>query len=157
MATDDQRPYRLYAHIGSPYSMKMRALLRYRRIPYRFVIADSAEAQALPGRPLPLWPYVVLPGPDGEPGDRFGYSVNAIGDVDADTIPDIVVGARVFSAGESGEGAAFVYLGPAPVKVPSLGGAALLLLLALLLTGGAAALPPPRRARTRVRVRRDRR
>ena len=52
---------------GSPYTRKLRAALRYRRLPFRFVIFGSKEAAALPERPLPLLPYVVLPGPDGEP------------------------------------------------------------------------------------------
>jgi glutathione S-transferase len=53
---------------ASPYTRKLRAALRYRRIPYRFVVVGSEEASALPKRPLPLLPYVILPGPDGEPG-----------------------------------------------------------------------------------------
>ena len=52
---------------GSPYTRKLRAILRFRRIPYRFVVSGSKEAAALPERPLPLLPYLVLPGPEGEP------------------------------------------------------------------------------------------
>ena len=54
---------------ASPYTRKLRAALRYRRIPYRFVVFGSREAQALPDRPLPLLPCLVFPGPDGEPGE----------------------------------------------------------------------------------------
>jgi glutathione S-transferase len=52
---------------GSPYTRKLRACLRFRRIPYRFVVAGSEEETRLPKRQLPLHPYLVLPGPDGEP------------------------------------------------------------------------------------------
>lgn len=51
---------------ASPYTRKLRAALRYRRIPYQFVIIDSKEAGALPKRPLPLIPYLVLAGDEGE-------------------------------------------------------------------------------------------
>jgi len=44
---------------ASPYTRKLRAALRFRRLPYRFVVAGSKEAQALPGAPLPLVPYLV--------------------------------------------------------------------------------------------------
>ncbi|MGB0922117.1 MAG: glutathione S-transferase family protein [Alphaproteobacteria bacterium] len=47
---------------ASPYTRKLRAALRFRRLPYQFVIAGSKEAEALPDRPLPLVPYLVLPG-----------------------------------------------------------------------------------------------
>ncbi len=52
---------------ASPYTRKLRAALRFRRIPYRFVVIGSKEAQALPDRPLPLVPYLVLPDTDGGP------------------------------------------------------------------------------------------
>ena len=52
---------------GSPYTRKLRSVLRFRRIPYRFVVSGSKEAALLPDRSLPLLPYLVLPGQDGEP------------------------------------------------------------------------------------------
>ncbi|MDZ4370396.1 MAG: glutathione S-transferase family protein [Phenylobacterium sp.] len=52
---------------ASPYTRKLRAALRFRRVPFRFVVSGSREAGALPERPLPLTPYIVLPGVDGGP------------------------------------------------------------------------------------------
>ncbi len=63
--------FRLVGVGASPYTRKLRAALRFRRIPYRFVIAGSKEAAALPERPLPLLPSLVLPGPDGEPAEAM--------------------------------------------------------------------------------------
>ena len=44
-----------------------RAALRFRRLPFRFVVAVSKEARALPDRPLPLLPYLIAPDADGAP------------------------------------------------------------------------------------------
>ena len=51
---------------ASPYTRKLRAALRFRRLPYRFVVPGSKEAQALPGAPLPLVPYLVSADEAGE-------------------------------------------------------------------------------------------
>jgi glutathione S-transferase len=56
---------------ASPYTRKLRAALRFRRLPYRFVVVGSREAEPLPKRPLPLLPCLVLPGPDGEPAEAL--------------------------------------------------------------------------------------
>ncbi len=56
---------------ASPYTRKLRAALRFRRLPFRFVVVGSKEAAALPDRPLPLLPWLVLPGADGEPGEAM--------------------------------------------------------------------------------------
>jgi glutathione S-transferase len=56
---------RLIGSGSSPYTRKLRAALRYRRIPYRFVVAGSEEQKALPERPLPLMPCLVFPNADG--------------------------------------------------------------------------------------------
>ena len=51
---------------ASPYTRKLRAALRYRRLAYRFVVAGSKEAGELPGAPLPLVPYLVEADEAGE-------------------------------------------------------------------------------------------
>jgi len=50
---------------ASPYTRKLRAALRFRRVPYRFVVANSTEAAALPKPPLPLMPYLIAPDAEG--------------------------------------------------------------------------------------------
>ena len=51
---------------GSPYTRKMRALLRYRHIPYRMVLQMSPEAESLPQPKVPLLPTFYLPDADGK-------------------------------------------------------------------------------------------
>ena len=50
---------------GSPYTRKMRALLRYRRIPYVQIQQMSSEARALPQPKVPLLPTFYLPDASG--------------------------------------------------------------------------------------------
>ncbi|MEE2677847.1 MAG: glutathione S-transferase family protein [Myxococcota bacterium] len=52
---------------GSPYSRKLRAVLRYRRIPHLWVQQASRDAQDIPPVPVQLIPVLVFPGEDGEP------------------------------------------------------------------------------------------
>jgi glutathione S-transferase len=47
---------------GSPYSRKLRAVLRYRRIPHAWVQMGSSAARELPRPRVELLPQVVLPG-----------------------------------------------------------------------------------------------
>jgi glutathione S-transferase len=54
-------PLTLLGAPGSPYSRKMRALLRYRRIPHRWVIRNSRHDPA-PLVPVALIPVLLLPG-----------------------------------------------------------------------------------------------
>ena len=62
-----ERDLRLVGVGASPYTRKLRAALRFRRLPFRFVVMGDKEANALPARPLPLLPYIVLPTADGDP------------------------------------------------------------------------------------------
>jgi glutathione S-transferase len=50
---------------GSPYSRKLRAVLRFRRIPHVWVHRGSPEARGLPRPRVELLPQLVLPGADG--------------------------------------------------------------------------------------------
>jgi glutathione S-transferase len=51
---------------GSPYTRKMLAVLRYRRIPYRFLPPASPTLHDLPRPKVQLLPTFFLPGPSGE-------------------------------------------------------------------------------------------
>jgi glutathione S-transferase len=50
---------------GSPYSRKLRAVLRYRRIPYVWVQAGGAESRGLPKPRVDLLPQLILRGKSG--------------------------------------------------------------------------------------------
>ena len=58
-------PLRIVGVPGSPYSRKLRAVLRYRRIPYAWVHQGSPEARELPPPRVPLLPQLILRDPDG--------------------------------------------------------------------------------------------
>src|SRR5262245_48151104 len=50
---------------GSPYSRKLRAVLRYRRIPFAWIHQGSPESRGLPQARVQLLPQLILGGPDG--------------------------------------------------------------------------------------------
>ena len=47
---------------GSPYTRKLRALLRYRRIPHIFVLRGGKDDVGIPDVPVGLIPVLVFPG-----------------------------------------------------------------------------------------------
>jgi glutathione S-transferase len=51
---------------GSPYTRKMRAVLRYRRIPYRFLISGAGGREDLPAAKVRLLPTFYLPNAEGQ-------------------------------------------------------------------------------------------
>ncbi|MFZ0887450.1 MAG: glutathione S-transferase family protein [Candidatus Binataceae bacterium] len=61
------RELKLVGGFGSPYSCKMRAVLRYRRIPFRWIMRGSAWDVGIPPVPVALIPVLVLPGDNGAP------------------------------------------------------------------------------------------
>ena len=68
MTATHGHPLVLAGQYGSPYSLKMRAVLRYRHIPFRWVLRDS-KWDDLPKPPVPLIPVVVYPNEDGSHGE----------------------------------------------------------------------------------------
>lgn len=50
---------------GSPYSRKLRAVLRYRRMPHAWLNQGAPECRGLPQPRVQLLPQLILPGPDG--------------------------------------------------------------------------------------------
>jgi glutathione S-transferase len=64
-------PLRIFGAPGSPYSRKLRALLRYRRIPFRWAMRDSKEAAVAPPVPVRLIPVLVFPGEAGSPDEAM--------------------------------------------------------------------------------------
>ena len=59
-------PLQMMGAPGSPYTRKMRAILRYRRIPYHFIQQNSPEAAKMPKARVPLLPTFYLPDEAGE-------------------------------------------------------------------------------------------
>jgi len=59
-------PLEMMGAPGSPYTRKMRALLRYRDIPYRMILNGSREQADKPPAKVQLMPTFYLPDEDGE-------------------------------------------------------------------------------------------
>ena len=62
-------PLKLVGAPGSPYSRKLRALLRYRRIPFQWLIRGGREDHDIPEVPVGLIPVLVFPGKAGSPDE----------------------------------------------------------------------------------------
>ncbi len=58
-------PIALSGAPGSPYTRKMLAVLRYRRVAYRFLPSSGQALDGLPRPKVQLLPTFYLPGPDG--------------------------------------------------------------------------------------------
>ena len=63
-----EHPLVLAGQYGSPYTLKMRAVLRYRHIPFRWMLRDS-KWDDLPTPPVPIIPVIAYPNPDGTHGE----------------------------------------------------------------------------------------
>ena len=59
------RPLKLVGGYGSPYSRKMRAVLRYRRIEFRWIMRGSSADVEIPPVSVALIPVLVFPGENG--------------------------------------------------------------------------------------------
>jgi glutathione S-transferase len=57
-----ETPLKIVGVPGSPYSRKLRSVLRYRRIPHVWIQHSSKEDRGLPGVPVQLMPRLVFPG-----------------------------------------------------------------------------------------------
>ncbi len=61
-----QLPYKILGAPGSPYSRKLRAAIRYRRLPYIWSNRNGSEDVNTPDVPVNLLPVLVLPGKNGD-------------------------------------------------------------------------------------------
>lgn len=64
--TSRQAPVALKGAPASPYTRKMLAVLRYRHIPYRFMVGAAADRAGMPKPAVDLLPTFYLPNADGE-------------------------------------------------------------------------------------------
>lgn len=68
VVVEASHPLVLAGQYGSPYTLKMRAVLRYRHIAFRWVLRDS-KWDDLPKPPVPIIPVIVYPTADGSHGE----------------------------------------------------------------------------------------
>src|SRR4030095_9564170 len=69
-----REPLRMIGVPGSPYSRKLRAVMRYRRIPHVWSTQGAVETRTLPQPPVALLPQLFVPGADGELEARLDYT-----------------------------------------------------------------------------------
>jgi len=62
------QPLVLAGQYGSPYTLKMRAVLRYRQIPFRWMLRNS-KWDDLPAPPVPIIPVIAYVNGDGSYGE----------------------------------------------------------------------------------------
>lgn len=74
-------PLTLVGALGSPYTRKLRAVLRYRRLPHRFVPQGSPESMELPEPKVPLIPRLIV---DGEARTDSTPLIRALEAMEAD-------------------------------------------------------------------------
>src|SRR4026207_136474 len=67
---ESDQSLRIVGMPGSPYSRQLRAVLRYRRIPYAWILQGSPESRGLPQPRVQLLPQLIVPGADGRPEAR---------------------------------------------------------------------------------------
>jgi glutathione S-transferase len=60
-------PLKIVGAPGSPYSRKLRSVLRFRRIPHRWVVRNSPDDRGIPDVPVALMPVLVFPADGGRP------------------------------------------------------------------------------------------
>jgi glutathione S-transferase len=65
------KPLKLVGGFGSPYSRKMRGVLRFRRIPFSWIGRGSADDVGIPEVPVALIPVIVFPGEGGRPDEAM--------------------------------------------------------------------------------------
>jgi len=81
---DPARPLCLVGGYGSPYSRKLRAVLRYRRLPFRWIVRGSKDDVGIPPAPVALIPVLVFPGRDGAPAEAAIDSTPLVRRLDAE-------------------------------------------------------------------------
>ena len=59
-------PFKVLGAPGSPYSRKLRSVLRYRRIPFTWANRNSKQDVNTPSLPVNLLPVMILPGENGD-------------------------------------------------------------------------------------------